>query len=121
MRLFEANRKVLTSPHKLSIGQKLLIPPLEIQKAEGKEAGSVFADSMFETVKSIGKKLPSATKGNANQSRLYAVQEGDSLWSIADNLLGDGSRYTEIRELNSIILKDEDLLSVGMRLRIPTR
>ena len=121
MRLFEANRDVLTSPHKLSIGQKLLIPPLEVLKADDNGAGSVFTDSMFETVRSIGRKPPSATNGNTNRNRLYAVQEGDSLWSIADNLLGDGTRYKEIRELNSLILKDEDLLSVGMRLRIPTR
>jgi nucleoid-associated protein YgaU len=121
LRLFEANRNVLTSPHTLSIGQKLLIPRLEVLKADGNRAGHVFADSMFEMVGSIGRKPLSSPDGNANQTRLYAVQEGDSLWSIADNLLGDGSRYTEIRDLNSIILRDENLLSVGMRLRIPSQ
>ena len=120
LRLFEANRSVLTSPHTLSIGQKLLIPRLEVLKADGNGAGRVFTDSMFEMVGSIGRKPLSRPDGNANQTRLYAVQEGDSLWSIADNLLGDGSRYAEIRDLNSIILKDENLLSVGMRLRIPS-
>ena len=66
-RLFEANRNVLTSPHKLSIGQKLLIPSLEVLKAKNNKAESVFADSMFETVKSIGGKPSSATKSDTNQ------------------------------------------------------
>ena len=32
----------------------------------------------------------------------YVVQRGDSLWSIADKLLGDGKRYIELATLNGI-------------------
>jgi len=49
------------------------------------------------------------------------VQEGDSLWRIAAEQLGEGSRYIEIAELNAGILDDEDSLVVGTRLRIPAR
>ena len=34
----------------------------------------------------------------------YTVKRGDSLWRIADRLLGDGARYTEIVELNHDVL-----------------
>ena len=117
LRLFLANQKVLTSPHEIFVGQKLLIPPLE-DLEPGK---STFSSSMFETVTSIGRKPLSSHDRSINQSRLYAVQEGDSLWSIASTLLGDGSRYKEISRLNSVILRDEDRLTVGMHLRIPAQ
>jgi nucleoid-associated protein YgaU len=47
------------------------------------------------------------------------VKEGDSLWKIANKLLGDGARYKDISRLNANILNDEDNLVVGMRLMIP--
>jgi len=33
---------------------------------------------------------------------IYTVQRGDSLWSIAEKLLGDGNRYLELAKLNNI-------------------
>jgi nucleoid-associated protein YgaU len=116
LRIFLANQNVLNSPHELLIGQKLRIPPLKTKETGGGRTKSVFTSSMFETATSIGRKPLSE-----QQSQLYAVQEGDSLWSIADTLLGDGSRYKEISRLNASILRDEDQLTVGMRLRIPAQ
>jgi nucleoid-associated protein YgaU len=49
------------------------------------------------------------------------VREGDNLWRIAAERFGDGSRYKEISKLNADILKDEDNLVVGMRLKLPTQ
>ena len=113
LRIFRANRKVLVSPHELRIGQKLVIPPLKTQGSDG----DLFSNSMFETVTSIGRNSLSTGEHN----RIYAVKEGDSLWSISEALLGDGVRYKEISKLNSGILKNEDELAVGMRLRIPAQ
>ena len=48
----------------------------------------------------------------------YTVKSGDTLWEIAVNTLGDGSRYTEIVELNS--LQGEGIY-VGQVLNIPYR
>ena len=48
---------------------------------------------------------------------VYVVQSGDTLWGIAEQLLGEGARYGEIMKenaLNSIIIYP------GMALRIPT-
>lgn len=52
--------------------------------------------------------------------RRYVVQEGDSLWRIAKQHYGKGSRFMEIFEANRDVLKDVDALLVpGTRLRIP--
>lgn len=117
LKIFLANRNVLTSPHEIFVGQKLLIPPLNAQESRGR----LFSSSMFETVTSIGRRPPSAPNRIEKQGRLYAVHEGDSLWSISETLLGDGSRYKEISDLNAGILKDEDRLTIGMRLKIPAQ
>ncbi|SMF72447.1 LysM domain-containing protein [Paenibacillus uliginis N3/975] len=49
----------------------------------------------------------------------YTVAKGDSLWSIAQKLLGSGSRHAEIQKLNGI--KDHEVrkLAVGRVLKIP--
>ena len=121
-RIFEANRKILTSPDDIHVGQKIVIPPLQ------NEAESVFSGSLFEPVKSAIGIKPSSykaptvlmTKASAAQSsKQYIVCEGDNLWRIADKQLGDGERFREIIKLND--LEDEDYLTVGMRLKIPAR
>ena len=117
-RIFEANRKLLKSLDEIYVGQKLTIPPL-IDKS-----GSVFSGSLFEKVKSISRKLTSSDKTKvprASRSKQYVVREGDSLWRIAAQQLGDGTRYKELSEINADILGNEDYLAVGLRLRIPAR
>jgi len=48
------------------------------------------------------------------------VQAGDSLWSIAETNLGDGSKYTEIIELNKdkypSLVDNPDALTIGWQL-----
>lgn len=56
------------------------------------------------------------TETTIETSGTYTVDYGDSLWSIAANLLGDGSRYGEIMEANSLT---SDFLQVGQVLKIP--
>ena len=48
----------------------------------------------------------------------YTVRTGDSLWSIAARMLGSGSRYTEIKQLNGL---KSDLITPGQVLRLPKR
>jgi len=122
MRIFEANRNILKAPDEIQVGQKLIIPPLR-SSAPGKEtSNSGLANSFFEKVKSIGREHLSLKKPDrAMQGKSYTVREGDSLWKIAANQLGDGSRYMEVAKLNDDVLSDEDSLSVGMTLKMPSR
>jgi len=120
-RIFQANRKLLKSPDEVYPGQRLTIPPLSASQPEKSKIENIFSTTMFEKVKSIGqKRLPSGGR-QAGQSRVYVVREGDSLWEIAADKLGDGSRYNEIAKLNADVIDDEDTLTVGMRLKLPVR
>ena len=47
---------------------------------------------------------------------VYVVRSGDSLWAIAERLLGSGFRYPELMELNGL---GDAVIRPGMELRIP--
>lgn len=49
----------------------------------------------------------------------YVVQKGDSLWSIARKLLGSGSKYVLIYELNRGQIKNPNAIYIGQELAIP--
>ncbi|MBN1796353.1 MAG: LysM peptidoglycan-binding domain-containing protein [Sedimentisphaerales bacterium] len=110
--IYKANRKILSSPDNIYVSQKLILPAL----ADATKPGNVLTGENFKTVESIG-----ARKETTPSAKYYTVKEGDSLWKIAEANLGNGSRYTEIGKLNKDLLKDEDFLVVGMRLKLPAK
>ena len=54
--------------------------------------------------------------GIENKQRLYTVQPGDTLWSIAAARLGNGTRHVEIQRLNNLTTT---ILRTGQTLRLP--
>lgn len=44
------------------------------------------------------------------------MKKGDSLWSIAKKLLGDGAKFKEIQAANGL---DDTVIHPGMVLKIP--
>jgi len=49
---------------------------------------------------------------------IYTVVKGDTLWRIAANKLGKGTRYSEIMALNGLT---SDLIITGQKLKIPKK
>ncbi len=114
--IYQANARNLVSPDEVSEGQKLFIPaPPGVGTQSIVSAGS--SDERAEPVKL----KQSSKKQKVRRGGFYVVKDGDSLWRIASEQLGDGTRYEEIAELNSKIIAEEDVLVVGMRLRLPAR
>ena len=64
---------------------------------------------------------PSETTAEApaEGARSYTVKSGDSLWKIADEMYGNGAKYTHIFEANRDILDDPDRIFPGQELKIP--
>ena len=50
----------------------------------------------------------------------YVVQEGDSLWKIAEEQLDNGTRYNEIMDLNPGV-DENTVLRQGMKLKLPAQ
>ena len=114
-RIFNANRGVLPSMDVVQIGQMLQIPPLP-------SSGIAAAKTRYKEspLDSVAKQLSKASRNRTTFSaRYYQVKDGDSLWRIAQNKLGDGNRYREILRLNKDKIDDEDDVSVDMKLRLP--
>lgn len=48
----------------------------------------------------------------------YEVQEGDCLWSISEKMLGCGSEYLRLAEMNPDVITDPDLIYPHTRLQL---
>ena len=118
-KIFEANKNILKSPDDIYVGQKLVIPPLQKKP----EAKSLLPESLFEQVEAIGKRtdFTSLPKPKLTSTRFYTVKDGDSLWSISADQLGNGIRYKEIAQLNKDVLPNEDDVRIGLKLKIPAK
>lgn len=53
-------------------------------------------------------------------TQTYTVKSGDSLWAIAKNYYGSGSKYTEIFSANSDKISNANLIYPGQVLVIPS-
>jgi nucleoid-associated protein YgaU len=128
--IFEANRKTLASIDELQVGQKLIMPPLAGSNPASPTPDRVLSPAGFTKVESVGqrhstanadKSAPTAKAASSKPDKVYTVKEGDSLWRIASEQLGDGNRYKDIIKLNGDVMSNEDDLQVGMQLKMPAR
>jgi len=118
MKIFEANSAILASPDEICVGQRLIIPPLTISNPNSNRDN--YSSEAFNKLKSIDKTILTA-QTKQNSPKIYIVKEDDSLWTIAEEQLGNGSRYSDISRMNTNIIHNEDNLVIGMRLKLPAR
>lgn len=106
-------------------GMQLKIPGSENHLPSGRpdHAGGSGNNGNSGNTGNSGKPGNSGNSGNNGNSgnissdiRNYTVKKGDTLWKIAESLLGNGQRYREIMELNQLT---SETIYVGQVLRIP--
>jgi nucleoid-associated protein YgaU len=106
--IIDANPSLQDDPDKVIVGQSYVIPGAR-QTAMARTSPNVVE--------------PPASIGHAGNGReyFYTVQDGDSLWQIANDELGDPAAVDAIKELNASILKGKDTVIPGMKLRLPSK
>lgn len=67
--------------------------------------------------------VPAWTTAPANMQvgDTITATHGDTLWSLAEQHLGDGTRYPEIRNLNHDTISDDNWIHAGWTLRLPAQ
>ncbi|MDO4431087.1 MAG: peptidoglycan-binding protein LysM [Lonepinella koalarum] len=55
----------------------------------------------------------------AGDDEFYVIQKGDNLWKIAEKAYGNGAKYKAIVEANKEVIKDENKIFEGQKIRIP--
>jgi len=120
-KLYEINSGTLKSPDHVYVGQKLsILSKEEMEALINPSSQAVQAPSPTENfLKNFPAIFERVDKKDARSVSEYTIQEGDSLWSIAEENLGDGNRYKEIAKLNKGTIKSVNDLVVGTRLKIP--
>ena len=97
----------------LKVGQQIKIPALA-------EARRLLQQSARPATETNTPSLPTRETVHPTAGRsTYTIERGDSLTKIARNILGDGSRWREIYELNRDRLDSPDILEIGLTLRMP--
>ncbi|HEG43779.1 MAG TPA: LysM peptidoglycan-binding domain-containing protein [Phycisphaerales bacterium] len=115
-KMFALNDAIISSPDRIRVGMRIAIPSLSSIGITTSQNKPNFSTGFVKKVKNaFGKAIAAKRPG------VYYVQPGDSLWKIAQNHLGDGSRYEDIVELNDDIIADSEDITVGMQLKLPRR
>jgi nucleoid-associated protein YgaU len=121
--ILEANPQ--KDPRRLKIGDAIVIPaPKETAQAAAKPESKSPTEAAEKTQTAkpaeVAKASGAEKPAQASASKTYQVREGDTFYSIAKAVYGNGGRWTEIYQLNKATLKnDPKHLKPGMVLKLP--
>ncbi len=120
--IIAANPSLQQNPDLIIAGKTYLIPnvdPNAQPQQQSAQPAPVVAD------KTTPASDNSASNSNATSTNtgdnFYVVKPGDNLSKIAVMQCGTAGAVTAIKELNKDLLKDSDVIQVGMKLRLPSK
>lgn len=101
--------------------EELKLDVLTLEEEVGKLKGDEEQDETTlptDTVEGIVQaKTPEVTKTQTGEFDTYTIQDGDSYWTIAAKVYGNGALYQKILDFNS--LTENDKIKPGEVLKIP--
>ena len=108
MLIFNANQDKIKDRNSLRIGTELIIP--EEQPSSQKTKTETTTPALSQVTK---------VEDAVQTGKKHIVQQGDSLYKLAQKYYNDGSKWNKILEANKIILKNRNTLKVRQELVIP--
>jgi LysM repeat protein len=93
---------------------------IEVLKTPAPAAVPAAEEAVIATTENEKTAAVPADNAIPENTKLYAIKSGDSLWSIAQKQLGNGSRFKEILKLNPRISAKGNLV-VGSKLKMPAK
>lgn len=113
--VFTANRSILPDADHLALGMTITLPRIEgLAHSTAKPIGAGGVPPAHRSTK----KKPRPTIQKASPT-WYQIKKNDRYVSIARAQLGDGSRWSEIHELNKDRFPDPERIQWGVRIRLP--
>jgi len=101
--------------------EKAILIAGNVEDVEAVNADQLVSQEMIAAAnEEQGADVDVAEVAQASEPTFYTIQEGDSLWKIAQETLGDGNKYEVIVEANLEVIKDADKIYPGQTIRIPT-
>ena len=111
--LAEHNRQAHPRIHSLQVGDEVLTPELTVLR---KKFGSLCPKLRTAT----NSAQFATTASESRPTKIYVVEQGDTIYDIAKYELGKASRWAEIIALNrSLLGNDIHFVRPGMKLRLP--
>lgn len=109
---------------RMPVQMEVTIEKLRLWEEAG-EDGCVYYDLTLQEYKSAEATVTAGSGGAGSSVRAeesqspgkYTIQKGDTLWAIAKEFLGDGSRYAEIAAASGVA--NPNLIYPGQELVIP--
>jgi nucleoid-associated protein YgaU len=107
--IIEANASLREDPDRVIVGQTYVIPGRRTQ---------VSTDTS-----SVSNSDGATPEPAPTTEYIYTVRSNDSLWKIANDVLGDPGQVDAIKELNANVLRGEnhDTVIEGMKLKLPSK
>lgn len=116
--IMRMNPTLQQNPDKIVEGRTYNLPPAPTPEVAAQPAVTPAA-ARTETA-TTRRAQPDAPASGENFT-WYTVKENESLWKIAAEQLGSGNAWTQIRDLNTDVLKGEDQVRANTRIRLPNK
>jgi len=114
-RIYEANKQVLADPDRLAPGQELVIPGLCASPDPAPAPDGVRTVTAGELARMFGSQSDLVEAPSAPPTT-YTVREGDTFYSIAQKLYGEGRLGKLLHLRNKHLVPDPRRLRVGQRI-----
>lgn len=118
--LEDAQNKLTQSQDYKAKYEELQLENMQLEeRLEGKTGSSTSADDDTDKDDADKKEDKKDESGSTSTSggKEYTIQDGDTLWTIAQSQLGNGADYQKILDANG--MKESDALKPGNKLKIP--